>query len=389
MGFLSDLRESREIEALARAGEGPAARKRIEEIQRRHPRDPRVASLAALARSEAGDVAGALEAAAAARSGLAPAAARVLEAEVLLDAGRRAEARAALEEAKSSDPQAVAAPALLEVLALEDAGGAGAREAIGRLPPGALWCGPVLSRLVLALERAMEARARSGPPAPAFHEARSVLLRPPIESLGPRRFWVDGLRDLLGRGRPGAAAARAERQGLEEALGKRDLARAAEVLARGAELRRQGPAAGGARGKRKGRGDPHALLRMEVSFLLGRFEEVEEIRRGWIEGGGDAAEAYPAALGAYALIALGRPERALQVLAPARGAGPEAALFHLAAVAELALGKAAAAAGLLRRAAFRDDIGIVRVAQEEARFLGRGVEAREAPVERRTSAVDS
>ena len=355
MKFFSELRDLREMERAGASADPAEARKRLEEIYPRHPEDPRAAGLVAL-----GDVEGALEAAAAAaRGGMALASAGVLRAEVLLDAGRTPEARAVLEEARAVDPAGVAAPGLLAVLDLEERAGRGAVETIAGLPPGALWCTPVLSRLVLGLERAIDARVRAGDSPPGLHAARTVLFRPSLEKGGFRRFWVERLADLLDPLRsPAARAARARDRDLQAALGAGDLTRAEELLA-------AYPL--GEREKDGGRG---LLLSLEIAFLRDRLDEVERIRKAWLKAGGDAADPYPAALEAYARLARGRPDEALEGLTGARSAGEvPAALLHLAAVAEVARGKGPAAAGLLRKAVRLDDIGMVRVAREEAACL--------------------
>ncbi len=361
MGSLSAWKRGRLAEELWLRADRKEAREKLEELFRAASDDARLASLVAHVRSEAGETDEALEAAAAARPGLSATAAAVLESSVLLDAGRRDEARRVLEAARPADPEGVAVPGLIGVLDLEDAGFRGARAKVESLPPGALWCTPVLSRLVLALETAIEARAARGDVPPGLHRARSVLVRPQVEGAA-RRFWIEkaagALSALAG---PSASAARGLRRDLERALRTSDHAAAARSLE---EL-------GNALGSRRSReADRRSLLALELAFLLERFGEIERLRAEWMRSGGEEDDPYPAALAAHAQVALRKPDRALELLAPFREmAAAEPALLHLEAIARLARGEAAAASGLLRRAAGLDDISLVRVAREEAAVL--------------------
>ncbi len=312
MSFFGDLRDAREMERIARQADLDGAGKDLETILGRHPLDPRAATLLALSRSERGELQEALEAADLAGRGLAPAAALILKAEVLLDSARRMEARNSLEEARALDPTNIVAPGLLRLLDLEERGMRDARSEVPRLPPGALWCGPILSRLVLALEEALERLPKEEAAARGIHGARAVLFRPRLETEKFHR-------------------------------------------------------------SRQHRG----ILPLERAFVEERFAEIEKLHREWIEEGGDPADPYPAALRAYALLAGDRAARALEALSvPLKDGKPIAELLHLAAIAELKLGRRPRAAGRLRRAAAADDIAMVSLAREEAGILDGGVSRR-------------
>jgi len=99
--------------------------------------------------------------------------------------------------------------------------------------------------------------------------------------------------------------------------------------------------------------------------------------------GGDRADPYPSALTAYAFLAEGKPNRAREVLAPPLECpGRKAEIRHLAALIEVHEGALPRAAALLRLAAMDDDISMVNLAREEAKYLGKSeVGSRKSGVE--------
>ncbi len=363
MSFLKDLRDVREMERLSKRGETASTGEFLEGFLRRHPGDARAATLLARARAEGGDFEAALDAAARAEAGLSPWAARILKAEILQDAGRNTEARPLLQEACDLNPGNVAAAGNLSILDLEERGMQGAREAIEKFPPGTIWCQAVLSRLLLALEEEMERRGSAADPPEDFHRTRSVLFRPRLSKEMFRRYWIDWLSDLLAWLRSSQVRARKAREAeLRAALRAGNLEQARKLVE---GMMKEDEGAG-----RKELLDQARHQALEIAFLENRFPELIRIHRKWLDGDGDPAEPYPAALAGYALIAEGKAQRCLEVLAPALRIGdPDAELLHIAAIAELKLGQRARARGSLRRAADQDDIAMVTLAMEEAKFL--------------------
>jgi len=363
MGILKDCRSIREMEKLSGLVDTSPARDLLQEFLRRHPGDARAATLLARIQSEEGELDAALATAERAGAGLSPWAARILKAEIHMDAGERDEARSLLREAREASPGNVAAEALLLVLDLEENGMRGIQEAIARLSPCTLWCQAVLSRLILALEGEMERRESAGSLPPGFHATRSVLIRPRFQEEMFRPFWIDRLRDLMAWSRSQRARSRKAREkDLQAALGAGEMARAREII--------EGILAEDEEAGRKELLGAARLQALEIYFLEDRFPELIDIHRKWLDGNGDPGMPYPAALAGYSLIAGGDCQRCLEVLAPPlRSANPDAELLHLAAIAELKLGRRCRAAGHLRRAAARDDIAMVALAREEAKFL--------------------
>lgn len=353
--------EAREAERISAEWDGAGDLKRLEEIHAHRPGDARVAALLARARSERNDPDGALAAAGEARAGLGPAAGLILLAEIFLDAGRRAEARALLEEARAAEPGNIAAAGLCSVLDLDDP--RRAQAAMMSLPPGAIGCPPVLSRLLLYLEGEMEKRAAGGPTPPGFHQARTALFRPRLDREMFRAFWLEGAGRFLARTEKRARMAR--KSAVRSALRAGDLAGAAEILA-------AQPPPG------RGRWDPtliqeERLLALEIAFVLERFGESTRLHRELLKAGGDPGNPYPAALAAYSLLVEGKIDRAREVLAPALEAFRGLAdLRHLAALAELKRGSPQRAAAELRRAVLHNDIAMSQLASEEAAYLSRG-----------------
>jgi tetratricopeptide (TPR) repeat protein len=350
MGFWQDLRDSRTVERLASDSDSGALAT-LEEIRARQGPRPRTLETLARLRSQRGEVEAALAAAEEAAAYLGPAAGRILRAEILCDAMRKDEARALLVEARGAEPGNVAAEGFLLVLEMEDSTAAGRPPELASLPPGALWCSVVLSRLLLALEGQIEGRVAGGKATPELHRARAHLFRPRLEPDRFRRFWLEGLK---GGGR---------RQAVRAALRAGDLPKAASILERGTE---ETPEQG-----QSPLSDEEYLLAMEIAFSGGGFGEATRLHASWMKKGGDRADPYPAALAAYALLAEGKPNRAREVLAPPLECpGRKAEIRHLAALIEVHEGALPRAAALLRLAAMDDDISMVNLAREEARYLG-------------------
>ena len=354
--------EAWEAERISAEWDGTGDLKRLEEIHAHRPGDARVAALLARARSERNDPDGALAAAEEARAGLGPAAGLILRAEIFLDAGRRAEARALLEEARAAEPGNIATAGLCSVLDLDDS--RRAQTTMMSLPPGAIGCPPVLSRLILYLEGEMEKRAAGGSTPPGLHHARTALFRPRLEREMFRAFWLEGIGRFLARTEKRAGVAR--KVAVRSALRAGDLAGASEILA-------TQPPPG------RGRWDPtliqeERLLALEIAFVLERFGgESTRLHRELLKAGGDPGSPYPAALAAYSLLVEGKIDRAREVLAPALEASRGLAdLRHLAALAELKRGSPQRAAAELRRAVLQNDIAMAQLASEEAGYLARG-----------------
>ncbi len=363
MKFWRELRDMREAERLARFPREMSAVDRLAEVQARWPGSARLGALLAMARSEEGAFEAAMELAERASAGLGPAAARILRAEVLLDAGRREEARALLEEARAVEPGNIAAVGLLSVEMLVPRGPKDAAIAIAALPPGAVWCPPVAARLLLFLESKLDPLARAERPPPGLHAARSTLFRPRLDADSFPIYWMDGLKDLLARLRGGRAASQeARRRSILTPLRAGDLRAAAAVL---------GPPSRKDNGNRaKAAWEDEVLLAQEIAFLEDRWEDVARFHREWREGGGDVKAVYPAALAAYAQTALRMPAAARQTLHPSLAeGGPCAELRHLSALAAIQESRLPRAAAELRRAAWDDDIGMERLIDEEAKLL--------------------
>jgi hypothetical protein len=309
---------------------------------------------------ESGETETALDAAAEARrKGLWPGAAALVEAEAHLDSGRRGEARRALLEGRAADPGNIAVAGLLKLLDLEEAGMGETQATLPHFPGGSLWCPPVLSRLVLALELELSARSKPGPAPAGLHRARSALFRPQLGKEMFRRYWLEGLSRHLERLRGQRAYERwTRRQAVRSALRAGDLAAAARLL------RGEG---GGPAGPET---DEEWILSLEIEFVEDRFEEVARLHREWMKKGGPLDSPYPAALMAYSSIACGKADRALEALAAAlKGPGAKAELHHLEALAEIERGRPARAAALLRTAAEENDIAMMQLAKEEAVYL--------------------
>jgi membrane-associated phospholipid phosphatase len=355
------LQDAADAEAAARRAD-PEAAEILAAIGARCPGDARIEALLARSLAEQGKVDEALAAAERASPGLLPGAAAVLRAGILLDAGRRGEARSALEEGRVRDPGNVAVVGLLGVLDLEDSGTKDPRVAIERLPPGSLWCESVLGRLVLVLERTLEGRGCGDGVSARFHEARSALVRPRFDKEALRPFLLEGIGDLL-RGRRAREDRRRE-AAIRAALRSGDMRKAAEA----AEAWRKDSPSGD-------RVDDLRATAMEIAFLEDRFADVLRLDRERRSSGSDDGDL--AALAAYAAIAAGKSPRALESLAPHLRADPRAEVLHLASIAELQLGRLHRAAGLLCRAAARDDVAMVRLAREEAAFLSGCEEGRD------------
>jgi len=352
MGFWQDLRDSRTVERLA-AESGSAAIAQLEEIRAR--RGPRARTLDALARlrSERGEVDAALAAAEEAGGSLMFGAGRILRAEILCDAERKDEARVLLAEARAAEPGNIAAEGFLRVLEIGDALAAGQAPDLGVLPPGAIWCSVVLSRLLLALETRLAAQVERGGARPELHRARAHLFRPRLEPERFRRFWLEGL----------VSGGRGRRQSVRAALRSGDLEKAASLLASGGE---DSPEQG-----KSCLTDEERLLAIEIAFAAGRFDEAARIHANWMKHGGERADPYPAALAAYALLAEGKPARAREVLAPPLECpGRKAEIRHLASLVEIQEGALPRAAALIRLAVIDDDISMVNLAGEEAKYLG-------------------
>lgn len=356
LGLLT-FRKDRALERLLDGRPVDEAVAHLEGVLQKRPDHCRAAALLARAQAERGDFDRALQAADRAASGFLPAAARVLRSEVLLAAGRLAEGRSALEDALSLEPENLTAQGLLGVLEIEEGGMRDVRRRIEALPPGAIWCGSVLARLHYIIEVELERRSAAGATA-AFHEARTVLFRP---KFGPDvfpRFWMEGLFDGLRK--PEARVRAVRERSLRAALRAEDLGRAEGIVE---EARKDGPPGL----------ERFLLAGMEIAFVRDNHSRVRELHKDWLDALCDASDPYPAALAAYACLAEGKAQRAIEILSGfRRQTSPEAEIFHLSAIAELKLGKPSRAAAEIRRAAARNDISMVQLAKEEAAWIDGG-----------------
>ncbi len=364
MKFWRELRGMREAERLARFPRESGAADNLAEIQARWPGSARLAALLASARSEEGAFEAAMDLAERAGRGLGPGAGRILRAEVFLDSGRRDEARALLEEAHAVEPGNIAAAGLLAVEALDDGAAKKISKAIAALPSGAVWCPPVVARLLLYIEKEMDRLASAEQPPPGIHTVRSTLFRPHLDADAFPRYWMDGLRDLTARLRGGRTASEhRRRQSIHTSLRAGDLTAAAAIL--GSPSREK-------KGRRsQAAWEDEVLAAQEIAFVQERWEDVARFHREWLQGGRDSKAPYPAALAAYAHTALRKPAAARQTLHARLADGrPCPELRHLSAIAAIQEGQLPRAAAELRRAAWDDDIGMERLVEEEAKFLG-------------------
>lgn len=295
-------------------------------------------------------------------------AAHVLEAQVLLSAGRIDGAHQVLDRVsgKNGRNRNIVAEGLRTVLNLfVRSAGPPPIETISRaeleaaLPRHVLWFEPVLSVLCLLLEQHLATRELT----PRVHAARTVLVQPdlgPGAFRPPNRGPLERLLDLL-----------RSKASLERKRRELDVVRhfhAGDHTAAAQALKRWLNDSPAAFSRERSGIDPRQLLLLEVLFSSCRYTDYIEFwgesrAETWARDGSSLF-----LLMTYALLVGGKSSRASRTLeraGPTNGSPPGVGVAHLHALLEIQRGRPGRALAWFRRAFAADDIAMVNLAHHQ------------------------